>query len=51
MCLPYQKFSDLLPETHFFFYLALYQIIMWMKNGVKKWVYLEFLKNLCTQHA
>ena len=23
MCLPYLKFSDLLPETHLFFYLAL----------------------------
>ena len=25
VCLPYLKFSDLLPETHLFFYLALYK--------------------------
>ena len=25
MCLPYLKFSDPLPETHLFFYLALFK--------------------------
>ena len=48
MCLPYIKFSDLLPETHLFFYLALF----WFSfEGVEEELASIYLRHGLTSRA